>query len=68
MPVPILLQNAAARRSSISPEAKSRRRADSFRPRNEMGQGPRKSGAFAGEQVRLPIDQLKGYLAEKLAY
>ncbi len=68
MPAPILLQNAAARRPSILPEAKSRRRADSFRPRNEMGQGPRKSGAFAGEQVRLPIEQLKGYLAEKLAY
>ena len=68
MPAPILLQNAAARRPSILPEAKSRRRADSLRPRNEMGQGPRKSGAFAGEQVRLPIDQLKGYLAEKLAY
>ena len=68
MPVPILLQNAAARRPSILPEAKSRRRADSFRPRNEMGQGPRKSGAFAGEQVRLPIEQLQGYLAEKLAY
>lgn len=56
MPVPILLQNAAARRPSILPESKSRRRADSFRPRNEMG------------QVRLPIEQLKGYLAEKLAY
>jgi len=35
MPVSILLQNAAARRPSILPEAKSRRRADSFRPRNE---------------------------------
>lgn len=68
MPVPILLQNAAARRPSILPESKSRRRADSFRPRNEMGQGPRKSGAFGGKQVRLPIEQLKGYLAEKLAY
>ena len=57
MPVSILLQNAAARRPSILPEAKSRRRADSFRPRNEMG-----------GQVRLPVDQLKSYLAEKLAY
>ena len=68
MPVPILRQNAAARRPSILPEAKSRRRADSFRPRKERGQGPRKSTAFAGEQGRLPIEQLKGYLAEKLAY
>ena len=68
MPVSILLQNAAARRPSILPEAKSRRRADSFRPRNERGQGARKSSAFAGGQVRLPVDQLKSYLAEKLAY
>ena len=68
MPVSILLQNAAARRPSILPEAKSRRRADSFRPRNEMGQGSRQSSAFAGGQVRLPVDQLKSYLAEKLAY
>ena len=68
MPVSILLQNAAARRPSILPEAKSRRRADSFRPSNEMGQGARKSSAFAGGQVRLPVDQLKSYLAEKLAY
>ena len=68
MPVSILLQNAAARRPSILPEAKSRRRADSFRPRNEMAQGARKRSAFAGGQVRLPIDQLKSYLAEKLAY
>ena len=30
--------------------------------------GLRKSSAFAGGQVRLPIDQLKSYLAEKLAY
>ena len=68
MPVSILLQNAAARRPSILPEAKSRRRADSFRPRKEMGQGSRNSSAFAGGQVRLPVDQLKSYLAEKLAY
>lgn len=30
--------------------------------------GPGKSSAFAGGQVRLPVDQLKSYLAEKLAY
>ena len=68
MPVSILLQNAAARRPSILPEAKSRRTAASFRPRNALGQGSRKSPACAGGQVRLPIDQLKSYLAEKLAY
>ena len=33
-----------------------------------MGQGSRKCSAFAGGQVRLPVDQLKSYLAEKLAY
>ena len=68
MPVSILLQNAAARRPSILPEAKSRRRADSFRPRNEMGQGSRKSSAVAGGPGRLPVAPRKSYLAEKLAY
>ena len=33
-----------------------------------MGQGSRKSSAFAGGQGRLPVDQLKSYLAEELAY
>ena len=59
---------AQRRKPSILAQPKSRRRADSFRPRNEMGQGSRKSSAFAGGQVRLPVDQLKSYLAEKLAY
>ncbi len=68
MPVSILLQNAAARRPSILPEAKSRRRADSFRPRNEMGQGSRKSSALREGRCGTPVDQLKSYLAEKLAY
>ena len=68
MPVSILLQNAAARRPSILPEAKSRRRADSFRARTEMGQGSRKSTAVGGGAVRRPVAQLKSYLAEKLAY
>ena len=30
--------------------------------------GPPQKRSFCGEQVRLPIDQLKSYLAEKLAY
>ena len=33
-----------------------------------LGLGSRKCCAFGGGQVRLPIDQLKSYLAEKLAY
>ena len=68
MPVSILLQNAAGRPPSNWPSAKSRRRGDTSRRRNERGQGSPKSSAFAGGQVRLPVDQLKSYLAEKLAY
>ena len=30
--------------------------------------GPRKRGVLAGAQVRLPLSELKAYLAEKLAY
>ena len=68
MPVSILLQNAAARRPSILPEAKSRGWAVSCRPWIEWGRGARKRCALGGGQVRLPVDQLKSYLAEKLAY
>ena len=33
----------------------------------KSGGAPQKR-SFCGEQVRLPIDQLKSYLTEKLAY
>jgi len=34
----------------------------------ESALGPHKSEAFMGAQVRVPIDQLKAWLEEKLAY
>jgi hypothetical protein len=37
-------------------------------PEEDPSRGAPAKGTFAGRQVRLPISELKAYLAEKLAF
>ena len=59
---------AAGRRPSIFAAGKNLAGGRIHFARGSKFPGPRKSAAFAGAQVRIPISELKSYLTEKLAY
>ena len=57
------------KRHSKSDRRADFRRANSLRPRVlNLPWGPTKSLLFVGAQVRMPISELKDWLAEKIAY